>query len=499
MPEISRRSLLRGGLAVTGTGVLVACSTGSSTPTRTFGTPARLAASPGQRVVERTLTPRPVTLDLGGPTVETWAYGDSAPGPLIRATAGDLLRIRVDNQLPADTTVHWHGIALRNVADGVPGLTQDPIRAGASYLYEFTAPDPGTYFYHPHVGVQLDRGLYAPLIIDDPDEPGDYDQEWVVVLDDWVDGTGRTPDDVLGELTGGRTDGPDGSDGSDGSGNMGGMGAMGGMGGRSMGEPPFGDAGDVAYPHYLINGRVPTSPDVLRGKPGQRVRLRIINAGSDTLFTVALGGHRLTITHTDGFAVEPRAVDAFYIGMGERYDAIVTLADGVFPLVAVPFGKQGQAMALIRSGGGAAPEPDVHPVELDGDVLQGAQLQPAQATLLPVRSPDATEMVHLSGQMAPYRWAINGAAYGENDPILVNEGERVRLDLMNMTMMTHPMHLHGHTFALPNGLRKDTVLVTPMSSVSVELQAENPGSWMTHCHNVYHGEAGMMIALNYRA
>ncbi len=485
MTPISRRSLLLGGVALTGTGALAACSAPTITPTRAFGTPQPLTAAPGQRVVEHTLTPRPVTVDLGGPTVETWAYGETVPGPLIRANAGDLLRIRVDNQLPTDTTVHCHGIALRNIADGVPGLTQNPIGAGASYSYEFTAPDPGTYFYHPHVGVQLDRGLYAPLIIDDPQEPGDYDAEWVVVLDDWVDGTGRTPDDVLTELRGNSENGDDG---------MGGM-HMGGMG---SGERPFGDAGDVDYPHYLINGRVPASPDVLKGKPGQRVRMRIINAGSDTIFSVALGGHRLTITDTDGFAVEPREVGAFYIGMGERYDAIVTLADGVFPLVAAPFGKQGQAMALVRTGSGEAPDAATRPTELDGDVLLGVELRPAQETLLPERAPDDQQMVHLSGQMAPYRWAINGAPYGRNEPIEISEGDRVRLQLMNMTTMTHPMHVHGHTFALPSGLRKDTVLIPPMASLSVDLQADNPGSWMTHCHNIYHGEAGMMIAMNYR-
>jgi len=492
MSELSRRSLLLGGLAVASTGALAACSPQSGIQaTPTFGAPTRLSPTPGQRVVERTLAAKPATLDLGGATVDTWAFGDTAPGPLIRATAGDMLRIRVDNQLPADTTVHWHGIALRNEADGVPGLTQNPIATGDSFLYEFTASDPGTYFYHPHVGVQLDRGLYAPLIIDDPREPGDYDLEWILVLDDWVDGTGRTPDDVLSELS--AADGNSSED-------MGGMDmGGGGMGGGGMGDPPFGDAGDVAYPHYLINGRVPTAPDVLRGKPGQRVRLRIINAGSDTLFTVALGGHRLTITHTDGYAVQPKEADAFYIGMGERYDAIVTLEDGVFPLVATPFGKQGQAMALIRTGAGSPPDPAVHPTELDGQILEATDLQPDEATRLPSRDPDATEMVHLSGQMTPYRWAINGSAYGKNEPIVIDKGDRVRLELMNMTMMTHPMHVHGHTFALPNGLRKDTVLVKPMASLAVDLQADNPGSWMTHCHNIYHAEAGMMIALNYRA
>ncbi|MFZ2503510.1 MAG: multicopper oxidase family protein [Nocardioides sp.] len=432
------------------------------------------------------MTAKATTLDLGGVTVDTWAFGDSAPGPLIRATAGDMLRIRLDNQLPADTTVHWHGVALRNVADGVPGLTQDPIASGSSYLYEFTAPDPGTYFYHPHVGVQLDRGLYAPLIIDDPQEPGDYDLEWVLVLDDWIDGTGRTPDDVLADLTGATGGGTD---------PMGGM----DMGGTRMGgAPPFGDAGDVVYPHYLINGRVPTAPDVLRAKPGQRVRLRVINAGSDTIFTVALGGHRVTITDTDGFAVQPRATGAFYIGMGERYDAIVTLDEGVFPLVAAPYGKEGQAMALVRTGSGAAPDPAARPRELDGPVLEGADLLPAEASRLSTRMPDSTETVQLNGQMMPYQWDINGAPYGKNEPIVIDEGDRVRLEIMNMTQMTHPMHVHGHTFALPSGLRKDTVLVKPMTSLSVDLQADNPGAWMTHCHNIYHAEAGMMIALNYR-
>ncbi|MGN6252524.1 MAG: multicopper oxidase family protein [Marmoricola sp.] len=497
MPDISRRTLLLTGLAAGATGALAGCTTSTDTqPAATFRSPTRVSPTPGQRVVERTLTAAPATLDLGGTTVDTWAFGDAAPGPLVRATAGDLLSIRVRNQLPADTSVHWHGIALRNEADGVPGLTQDPITAGGSFLYEFTAPDPGTYFYHPHVGVQLDRGLYAPLVVDDPQDPGDYDLEWVVVLDDWVDGTGRTPDDVLADLTGSG-----GADGSDGMGGMNGMDGMdmgegGGMG--VGGQGPFGDAGDVAYPHYLVNGRLPEAPDVLRGTPGQRVRLRVINAGSDTIFTVALGGHRLTLTHTDGWAVRPHEADAFHIGMGERYDAVVTLSDGVFPLVAAPYGKEGQAMALVRTGSGAAPGPSVRLAELDGEVVEATDLEPAAGTRLPVRDPDASQMVHLGGQMAPYRWTINGAAYGENDPIVIDEGDRVRLQLMNMTTMTHPMHVHGHTFALPNGLRKDTVLVKPMSSVSVDLQADNPGSWMTHCHNVYHGEAGMMIAMDYR-
>ncbi|MDO5696914.1 MAG: multicopper oxidase family protein [Dermatophilus congolensis] len=495
--NVTRRQVLLGGFGLATAASLTACASTSgpvAAEPRTFGPPTPLAPTSGQRVVETSLTAKPVSLDLGGRKVSTWAYGDAVPGPVVRAKAGDLLRVTIDNRLPADTTIHWHGIRLRNAADGVPGLTQDPVRPDATYVYEFTAPDPGTYFFHPHVGVQLDRGLYAPLIIDDPREPGKYDHEWIVVLDDWIDGTGTTPDDVLAKLI--ADGGPAPSGGMDGMGGMGGMdhGSHGGMG-----TPPWGDAGDVAYPMFLVNGRPPSDPDVLRAKPGQRVRLRIINAASDTIFTVALGGHRMTVTHSDGFPVQPVEVGAFYIGMGERYDAVVTLGDGAFPLVAQPFGKTsgGQGLALVRAGSGAAPGVGVTPAELDGQVLIGSQLQPAASARLPVRSPDATVQLELQGSMKPYRWGINGAPFGENAPLTVKAGQRLRIEAVNMSMMTHPLHLHGHTFALPSGLRKDTLLMAPMESVALDLDADNAGDWMVHCHNIYHAEAGMMIALNY--
>lgn len=204
--------------------------------------------------------------------------------------------------------------------------------------------------YHPHSGVQLDRGLYGVLVVDDKNESGAYDAEWIVVLDDWVDGTGQTPDDVLAML---RQCGAGGME----HGSMGGM-PMGGMGG-DMQSPILGGAGDVAYPRYLVNGRVAASPVTLSAKPGQRVRIRMVNAASDTAFRVALGGHRLSVTHSDGFPVASTEADALLIGMGERFDVVVTLGDGSFPLVASAEGKSGQGMALVRTAGGEAPAPDV--------------------------------------------------------------------------------------------------------------------------------------------
>jgi FtsP/CotA-like multicopper oxidase with cupredoxin domain len=448
-----------------------------------------------------------VTLDLGGRTVSTWAYGDTAPGPLLRVDAGDVLRVDVDNQLPDATSVHWHGLALRNDMDGVPGLTQDPIAAGETFRYEFTAPHPGTYFYHPHSGVQMDRGLYGVLVVDDPQEPGEYDAEWIVVLDDWVDGTGRTPDRVLSDL---QQAGGDGS--------MGGMHDMGGMGmegmdhgstGGSMGgmhgmegmqSPVLGGAGDIAYPHYLLNGRTPADPVTLSAQPGQRVRIRFVNAGSDTAFRVAVGGHRMTVTHSDGFPVVPMPTDALLIGMGERFDATVTLGEGVFPLVASAEGKQGRALAVIRSGAGRPPTGDFQVRELSGKVRLGTGLSAAESVRLDRRSADRSHNLVLGGSMAPYRWTINGKAFPDADPLRLTQGERVRLRFVNQSMMFHPMHVHGHTFALTQGgARKDTIIVRPMATLDVDLEADNPGQWATHCHNIYHAETGMMTTLSYQA
>ena len=483
-PALSRRQVLVGGLGVLGAAVLAGCSGRAGSPSASsssFGAAPALVPKPGQNVVSATLVPQATVLDIGGTTVNTWAYGDTAPGPLIRATAGDLLRVTVDNQLPVDTSVHWHGIRLRNAADGVPAVTQNPIGTGEKYVYEFEAPDPGTYFFHPHTGVQLDRGLYAPLIIDDPAEPGQYDLEWIIVLDDWIDGTGTTPDEVLATLT------------SD-------QGGSGGMdhGSMPMGPAPFGEAGDVTYPHYVINGRTPAAPTSFDGTPGQRVRMRVINAASDTIFAVALGGHTFQITHSDGFAVEPAQTAAFYIGMGERYDAIVTLGDGVFPLYAEPFNKKGAALAIVRTATGQAPTAASRPAELSADVLVGSELIPAESARLPSQAPDRELELSLDGQMKPYQWGMNGAPFGQNKPLIVGEGERVRINIANKTMMAHPVHLHGHTFALTgSGLRKDTVVLAPMQSQAIEIDADNVGDWALHCHNLYHAEAGMMTLLNY--
>src|SRR5262249_34072074 len=140
-------------------------------------------------------------------------------------------------------------------------------------------------------------------------------------------------------------------------------------------------------------------PDVHSSKPGRRLRLRIVNAGGDTAYRVALGGHKLTVTHTDGFPVEHQQTDALLVGMGERYDVLATLGDGVFPLVALAEGKNATALALVSTGAGSKPPATVRPKELDGMVMAGAQLKAAEDVRLAPKKADRVHRVELTGTM----------------------------------------------------------------------------------------------------
>ncbi len=492
--SLSRRQFVVGALGV-GAGIgLGACARPSGrgalvSPSAVAAVEAGRHTTGAMRTVA--LTARPLSWDLAGRIVTTWAYGDTVAGAAIRATVGDRVKVAFTNRLPVPTSVHWHGLAIRNDMDGVPGVTTPEVAAGGTLAYDFVVATAGTHWFHPHTGLQLDRGLYAPFIVDDPAEKAAYDAEYVVVLDDWTDGVGSSPEQIFAALTSATAGG------SNGMGGMGGNG-MGGMGGNGMGGM---DGGDVTYPLYLINGHAPEDPDVLTAKAGQRVRLRIINAGADTIFKVALTGHDMTVTHTDGYQVTPVTTSALRIGMGERYDAVVTLKDGVFPLVAEPVGKAGLARALVRTGAGTAPASSFRPGELNGYPLTVDALTVADGAALPTREPDSVQPVALSGTMSPYVWTINGHTYDQTEPLTITQGQAGRLRITNMSMMPHPLHLHGHTFQVGaaggTGPRKDTVLVPPMAALDVDFVADNPGSWMVHCHNAYHAEAGMMTRLDY--
>ncbi|CPT10179.1 Probable oxidase (copper-binding protein) [Mycobacteroides abscessus subsp. abscessus] len=498
-PRLDRRELLRLGMTVAAAGFLASCTkntSGAATSPRVNPDSPRIATVEAARrgrgapVRQFALNAGPTELDLAGTRVSTWAYGGRVPGQEIRLRKGEILRVQTVNNLPAPTSVHWHGLALRNDMDGVPGLTQPEIAPTGVFDYEFAVPHAGTYWFHPHVGTQIDRGLYAPLIIEDPDEGADYDEELVVALDDWIDGTGTDPDRVLEGL---RAKGMPPMDHS----MMGGMGA----------DPtaPLGmDAGDVTYPYYLINGRVAADPQAANYRAGQRVRLRMVNAGGDTAFRVGIPGVPMTVTHTDGFPVQPYKADTILVTMGERVDAVVTIPGSSVPLIAVPEGKKGFAQLILRSGDtpvrGRAE--DAAMLMKSQVPLDTAMLTAADAVQLTRREPGVIHDVRLAGPGGKYTWTINGKTYDPRDGLPVREGQRVRLRFINNSMMFHPMHLHGHTFAVRDGkgafrARKDTVLVAPMKTVEVDFDADNPGQWLTHCHNIYHGETGMMAVVSY--
>lgn len=439
----------------------------------------------GRPPLKLTLAPRPYTVDFGVGPVNTWAYREALPGPELRLRPGDTISALLDNQVPAPSTIHWHGLAIRNDMDGADGMTQAAVPSGGTFLYDFVVPDAGTYFYHPHYGLQLDRGMYGPLIVEDPSDP-DVDVDAVVMLDDWLDGVAGTPDEAWGRLTGiaHGTAAPDSL-----------VPPLGSMMAGDLG----GMAGDIAYPYYLINGRSPESRQTITARRGGRVRLRIINAGADTAFRFAVGGHRLTVTHTDGFPVQPVEVDSLVVGMAERYDVVIEPRSGAWPIVAVPEGKTGVAAAVLRTTDAAVaapPPPLALPAELHGRLLNYADLRPAEQARLRARSIDRVFHVDLMGNMARYSWGIGGPDVAN---LNVRLGDRVRIAMRNVSDMWHPMHLHGHTYAAVdfNGIRKDTLIVPPGTTRTIEVECDNPGMWMFHCHNLYHFKSGMATSFNY--
>jgi len=442
------------------------------------------------KALDVALKPSETEIDLGGVKVKTWAYNGQVPAKEIRLRKGEELRATLTNNLPgADTSVHWHGLAIPNPMDGVPPLTQKATPPGQKFDYHFTPPDAGTYWFHSHVGVQLDRGLYGPLIIEDPNERVQYDDELVLVLDDWVDGVdGQTPDKVWEELQ--RTGMPP-------------MAPMGPTAGVSPTSPIGEDGGDVNYRYYLINGRVTTDPVVKDYRAGQKIRLRIINSGSDTAFRVGVPGVPMMVTHTDGFPVEQKQTDSVILGMGERVDAIITVNSSV-PVVAAAEKKDGFAQLNMRVGGAAS---SVNVGEylnaLRGGIpLDTATLTPVPDVILPQRAPDQTVDLKLGGPVKPYTWTINGQTYDPNKPgIALKANQRVQIRYVNESKMFHPMHLHGHTFQVMQGdkpgPRKDTVLVAPLATVDTIIDTNNPGKWIDHCHNTYHLESGMAVYFDY--
>ena len=310
--------------------------------------------------------------------------------------------------------------------------------------------------------------MAGAFIIEAADEKLVYDHDHVILLGDWLH---TSPYTIFNELKKGTL--------------------------KRSEKNRRADLSDVDYNAFLMNGKAPDTPWSAQAKPGERIRLRIINAATSTFFRFMLDGHPLTVTHADGLAVQPFEVDHFLIGMGECYDVIVTLGQsGSYTLRAAAQDGSGQAIGVLHTAD-VKPRPDLTKPRWGARGLRYDQLLSLEPTTLQ-DGPSRLFKLDLTGNMQRYIWTMNHQAYPKADPLRFNYGDRVQIEMPNKTSMWHPMHLHGHFFRLlmpgvdPRfAPLKHTVSVPPKQTMRFEFLADNPGKWFFHCHNLYHLAAGM--------
>ena len=566
------------------------------------------------------------TMRIDGKLSRAIGINGTVPGPLIRLKQGQTARLSVVNDLDVDSSIHWHGLLLPFQMDGVPGVSFPGIKPRSTFVYEFPVIQSGTYWYHSHSGLQEQLGHYGPIVVDP--EGADliaFDREHVVVLSDH---SPLSPEAIFRKMKV-----------NPGHFNMQRQTLSGLLAGKDqsakerldwgkmrMDPTDVADANGSTY-QFLVNGHGPQDNWTALFNPGERVRLRIVNASAMTIFNVRIPGLRLTIVQADGLNVRPVEVDEFQIAVAETYDVIVTPTDNrAYTLVAEANDRSGLGRATLApragmaaevpplrerplatmkdmgmgdmdmSGGsmegmdhsgmamgadtGAAPmempsgtvaaEPmagmdmsgaaaaatgvmagmdhsamggmaamdhgamkmrdfsvapqvdknpgvqTISPMPSDRMGEPGQGLENAKHKVLTyhdlvaldrnpdVRAPDRSLDIHLTGNMERFMWSFDGMKMSDHhEPIPFLEGERVRINLVNDSMMSHPIHLHGHFFELVTGKgdhapRKHTVLVQPGGTASFDFTADAIGDWAFHCHMLYHMHAGMMRVVSVR-
>ena len=613
----SRRAVLRGASAVAGIAAL-----GAWLPAWAQSVSPGLAAPlPTVAGDDITLRIARQTMTIDGREMKAIGINGTVPGPIIRLKEGRTARLHVVNDLDEESSIHWHGLLVPAAMDGVPGLSFPGIAPRATFTAEFPVRQSGTYWYHSHSGLQEQLGHYGPIVIDPagPDPVG-YDREHVIVLSDH---SPTAPEAIfrrmkvgkgyydfqkqsLGGLLAGR-DQP--------------LKERLEWGRMRMSPTDIADGTGATYT-FLVNGHGPADNWTALFTPGERVRLRFVNASSMTTFNVRIPGLPMTIVQADGQNVRPVETDEFQIGVAETYDAVVTPADSAYTLVAESVDRSGLARATLAPRAGmTAPVPPIRKRPLatmkdmgmpmggtemhDGGVMarqrgidpsaeqnasrpiagsdngpstvsplpptpsmlrmehdgmagmdHGAMMKgrmemrdfshapglprnpgvqtvatmPADRTDYPgqgledvghrvlnyrrlvaldrnpdARAPSRSLDIHLTGNMERFMWSFDGVKMSDTmEPFPFRLGERVRVRLVNDTMMAHPIHLHGHFFELvtghgDHGPRKHTVIVQPGGTVTWDFTADNPGDWAFHCHLLYHMHAGMMRTFSVRA
>lgn len=529
------------------------------------------------------------TASRHGPAV---TVNGTLPGPLLRLREGQNLVVDLENNSSMGTSIHWHGLLVPFLMDGVPGVTMAAVEPGERFRYEFPIRQAGTYWWHAHT-LQEPMGHYGPIIIDPANgDPHQVDRDYVVMLSDW---SPMDPHVLMKKLKVGEA--PFNFQKTTATDDYPLSGAERRMWARMRMMPT--DISDVSAPlySYLLNGHGPEDGLEFAFNPGERVRLRFINGAAMTFFNVRIPGLPMKVIAADGQDVRPIDVDEFQIGNAETYDVIVepTGADA-FAIVAEAMDRSGMGVGMLASRPGARADvpllrdpplltmadmgmnhgstadsmdhggmdhgamegmdtgssgaasgtmdrsmdmdsmsmrdtsllpPSVkvgpgvdmvsmNPVDRMGDpgiglagvghrVLNYRQLVSAKMNL-DMRRPTRMKEIHLTGNMERYMWSFDGQKFSAvtDDPVRFAFNERVRVKLVNDTMMAHPIHLHGHFFELVNGAPhghqplKHTVIVQPGGSAQFDLTANEPGDWAFHCHLIYHMHNGMFQVVTVR-
>jgi FtsP/CotA-like multicopper oxidase with cupredoxin domain len=426
---------------------------------------------------------------------------------------GDLFRVDLVNSVGEETIIHWHGQKPPYLQDGVADPNVSLIAGDSARDYDYT-PTPGTHWMHSHHGLQEQALMAAPLVVRGADDVKADAQEVTILLHDF---SFRDPAEILAGLTGGAATAGHEMSGMSGMGDMGGMAGMDHSGMKmEMGNAPVAaddgmkmtaDLNDVAYDAFLANDRTLDDPLVIRVERNGRVRLRLINGAASSAFWIDLGALTGTLVAVDGTSVEPVSGSLFPMTMAQRLDLLVDVpVGGAFPVFAQVEGKPDRTGFILASAGAQIEKvsglaaSEAPPVDLSLE----AKLRASNP--LVDRPPDTVLTMSLTGAMSPYVWSINDRAWPNVDRPVIRKGQRVVIEMQNRTMMAHPMHLHGHHFqvialggtALAGAVR-DTVLVPAMGSVKIAFDADNPGRWPLHCHNLYHMVTGMMTEVVYDA
>jgi FtsP/CotA-like multicopper oxidase with cupredoxin domain len=452
-----------------------------------------------------TAAPQPVEISEGI-TIESWAYNGEIPGPLLRVKEGERVRMIFENQVPnIKTAIHWHGLLVPNSMDGVPPMTQSYIGSGERFVYEFDAKPSGTHWFHAHSmgdgARQLDQGLISPIIIDPIDKGWmpETEQEWIMALDEWqIEGVGPAPPSNDGSMMG--------------QGMMGKSNMMkdGGMGNHLLGTAD-------GYNLFTINGRANLQKP-FEAEAGKWVRLRLLNGGFQQ-HTIHIHGLKAWVTHTDGHLLpSAQPAEELVISPYERLDVLLYGATpGEYRIHDHDTGHSEAGMQarikLVESSQkedfseGRASEDQLPIVTrpsrapLYQNLIAGI---PGKDTYKYDRRYDLTIGM---GMGRNSQWTLNGQSGENSEPLLIRDGERIRLSISNMSPESHPMHLHGHEFEVVevNGrslvepwLLKDTLNLKPMESYTLSFTANSgPGDWLFHCHQGHHADDGLMTIFRY--